>query len=380
MNLDPLPRWLRPYFALLVSSVACTALAQDASRGAQLYVQLPSEVPSCVSCHGPDPTQNRNNILRAAGQPSTLLRTLNTVGVMGYLRDSLDDASIADLAAYLARVVVVASPDATVALWPSTVEFGSLALGGASPVHSVALRNLGNSAVALARPQLAGAGFLLSDDCPANLAPGAGCTLALRASTAAAGPAVAALQLSGSAAWAPLFLGVSASVVGAASGQLSANAAQLDFGTLDAGSRLTRNITLTSHGTLPVTLGVASLTGPGRGQFQLDGGCAPGTQLAPGSQCVLQVTYSPVVAGSAQATLQWRSDGANPGTVTLEGRASALAVTPPPTSPAPPSQPPALGVASGGGGCTIGPPDRVGDWSHVLLLVLALAVMGLRRR
>lgn len=377
MNPRPEQRCLHLFFALLLTSSACSAVAQDASRGAQLYVQLPSEAASCVSCHGPDPTQNRNNILRAAGQPATLLRTLNTVGVMGYLRDSLSDASIADLAAYLARVVVVASPDATVALWPSTIEFGSLALGGASPVHSVALRNLGNSAVTLARPQLAGTGFLLSDDCPASLAPGAGCTLALRASTAAAGPAVAALQLAGAAAWSPLFLGVSAHVVGAASGQLSANAAQLDFGTLDASSRLTRSITLTSHGTLPVTLGVASLTGPGRGQFQLDSGCAPGTQLAPGSQCVLQVTYAPAVAGSAQATLQWRSDGANPGTVALEGRASAVAVAPPPISP---SQPPAPAAATGGGGCTIGAPDRVDDLSHVVLLVLALAVVGLRRR
>ena len=376
MNPRPEQRWLPLFFALLLTSVAGSAVAQDASRGAQLYVQLPSEAPSCVSCHGPDPTQNRNNILRAAGQPSTLLRTLNTVGAMGYLRDSLNDASIADLAAYLARVVVVASPDATVALWPSTVEFGSLTLGAASPVHSVALRNLGNSAVALARPQLAGAGFLLSDDCPASLAVGAGCTLALRASTAATGPAVAALQLAGSAAWSPLFLGVSANVVSVASGQLSANMAQFDFGTLEAGARLTRSITLTSHGTLPVTLGVASLTGPGRGQFQLDSGCAPGTQLAPGSQCVLQVMYAPAVAGSAQATLQWRSDGANPGTVTLEGRASAVAVVPQPPPPSPPSTP----GAANGGGCTIGPPDRIGDWTHVVLLVLALAVMGLRRR
>ena len=375
MNPRSWQRWPRFVIGVLAVSAAGTAQAQDASRGAQWYLQLPGEVPSCVSCHGPDPTQNRNNILRAANQPATLLRTLNTVGVMGYLRDSLNDAAIADLAAYLARVAVVAAPDAAVALWPSTVEFGSLPVGAASPLHSVWLRNLGGAALDLARPQLLGSGFTLSDDCPASLAPGASCRLALRASTAAAGPSAATLQLGASAAWSPLLLGVSASVVSTAAGQLSANAAQLEFGTLEAGARLTRSITLISHGTAPVTLGVATLTGPGRGPFQFDGACPPGTVLAPGSQCVLQVTYAPAVAGSAQATLQWRSDGVNPGTVTLDGRATAAAGVVPPPSPAPPPS-----ASPGGGGCTIGPPDQLADVSHAVLLALALAVMVWRRR
>jgi hypothetical protein len=172
-----------------------------------------------------------------------------------------------------------------------------------------------------------------------------------------------------------VLLGLSASVVTTASGQLSADAAALDFGTLEAGARLTRSITLTSHGTAPVTLGVATLTGPGRGQFQLDGACAPGNLLAPGSQCVLQVVYAPALAGSAQATLQWRSDGVNPGTVLLEGRATAGPVVVLPPSPAP-----APSVSPGAGGCTIGPPDQLADVSHSVLLALALAVMWSRRR
>ena len=106
-----------------------------------------------------------------------------------------------------------------------------------------------------------------------------------------------------------------------------------------------------------------------------DGACPPGTVLAPGSQCVLQVTYAPAVAGSAQATLQWRSDGVNPGTVTLDGRATAAAGVVPPPSPAPPPS-----ASPGGGGCTIGPPDQLADVSHAVLLALALAVMVWRRR
>jgi len=376
-----LSRWqprLLVFTLLLVSSAACAALAPDASRGAQWYVQLPSQAPSCVSCHGPDPTQNRNNILRAADRPATLLRALNTVGVMGYLRDSLDDAAIADLAAYLARVAVVAAPDAPVALWPSTIEFGRLPAGGVSASHDLRLRNLGTEALDLERPQMLGQGFLLSDDCLASLAPGASCVLTLRASTAIAGPAVATLQLGSSASWSPLLLGVSAAVVNTEAGQLSANAARLDFGTLQAGVRLTRSITLTSHGTLPVTLGVATLTGPGRAQFQLDGACAPGTVLAPGMQCAVQVEYAPAMAGMSQATLQWRSDGVNPGTLMLEGNATAATAAP--AASAPPVSTPAPSTASGAGGCTIGPPGQLVDLTHGVLLALALLVLWCRRR
>lgn len=368
-------RPLRALTAMLVASATEATLADDASRGARLYVQLPGEVPSCVSCHGPDPTQNRNNILRAADRPATLLRALNTVGVMGYLRDSLNDAAIADLAAYLARVAVVAAPEATLALWPSTLEFGRLPAGGVSPSQVVTLRNLGGEALGLARPQIMGEGFLLSGECPASLAPGASCGLTLRASTAVAGPAAATLQLGTSAPWSPLMIGVSSTVVQAGAGQLSADASQLDFGTLQPGARATRTITLSSHGTLPVTIGVATLTGPGRGQFQLGGTCAPGTVLVPGLQCMLQVAYAPGVAGSAQATLQWRSDGLNPGTVMLVGSATAL-----PAAPEPPVSAPAPSLSPGSGGCTIGPPDRLGDMTHALLLALALIVVGCRRR
>lgn len=74
-------------------------LAADAERGAQLYLRRPTDAPACVSCHGPDPAGNRNNILRASDQPLALVKALGTVGVMGYLRPVLSDTDIGDLAA-----------------------------------------------------------------------------------------------------------------------------------------------------------------------------------------------------------------------------------------------------------------------------------------
>jgi cytochrome c553 len=362
---------LRLGAAALLGMAAAAADAQDAARGAQLYLQLPSEAPSCVSCHGPDPTHNRNNILRAADRPAALQRALNTVGVMGYLRDSLDDQRIADLAAYLGRVAIVAAPDAAVALWPATVEFGRLAVGSVSSAQRVELRNLSDTPWALAAPQATGgSGLLIEHDCPANLAPGAACTLALRFSIAAPGPAVDSLRVESAAPWSLLVVGVSATGVAGPVGLLAADAPLLDFGPLLAGGQQTRAVTLTSHGTAAATLGPLTISGPGRAQFAPDAGCAAGLSLAPGSHCTLHLTYAPAVAGSAQATLQWRSDGGNPGSVSLRALATAAPVNPPPPAASP------MGSA---GGCSIGPPDRPFDPVHLLMLVLAIVLLSRRR-
>ena len=133
----------RPFLATLTLA-ACAAAAQaagDATRGAALYLQLPGMSTSCVGCHGPDPAANRNNLLRAANQPAALLKALNTFSAMGFLRDALDEARIADLSAYLDRVLLTAALDAPLALWPRTIEFGSLGIGEVSAIHRVTLLN-----------------------------------------------------------------------------------------------------------------------------------------------------------------------------------------------------------------------------------------------
>ena len=57
----------RSYQRLLLDRSAREEVPQDAAEGARLYVRTAQEGASCVSCHGPDPATNPNNILRAAG-------------------------------------------------------------------------------------------------------------------------------------------------------------------------------------------------------------------------------------------------------------------------------------------------------------------------
>jgi mono/diheme cytochrome c family protein len=94
LNIGFQPMKLNRLFGLVALLLLGTAHAQDARRGAELYMQLPGGVASCVSCHGPEPQGNRNSLLKAANNPQALTKALATVGVMSYIRASLDDAGI----------------------------------------------------------------------------------------------------------------------------------------------------------------------------------------------------------------------------------------------------------------------------------------------
>lgn len=369
----PFPSFVRLLLPCVLLIVGTAAPAQDAVRGAQLYLQLPDGATSCIGCHGPDPAQNPNNILRAADRPNALLQALNTVSRMGYLRQSLSDTDIADLAAYLGRVLQVASPTAPVALWPTTVEFGAFAAGAVVPVHRVELRNQGTSPFALAAPQLLGSGHTMTSDCGAALAPGAVCRIELRAIAAAPGRAASTLVLAGGGAWSPLMLGMTSTVRDGPLGVLSADLpdAPLDFAGVTVGESSVREFALLSHGAAAVTLGAMTVTGPQLAAFRAEGDCVRGLVLAPGSRCTMRLRFVPGAALQAAATLQWRTDGGNPGTLALSG--TGLAASAPPTAP------PAADAPSGGG-CSIGRADRPADPLHAVLVVLAIAVLAHRRR
>lgn len=71
------------------------ALAADAGRGKLLYPG------ACASCHGADPTRNRDSVLNGANRPSTIQSAINrNKGGMGVL-SGLSTVDVADIAAYL---------------------------------------------------------------------------------------------------------------------------------------------------------------------------------------------------------------------------------------------------------------------------------------
>jgi cytochrome c553 len=380
---------IRGAVAALGMTLSAQASAQDASRGAQLYLQLPSAA-SCVSCHGPDPSQGRNNLLIAAGQPQNLQQALNTVGAMGYLKPLLADADVRDIAAYLGAVQRAAGADSPVALWPVTIEFGGVAVGSVSPVQTVVLRNLRTTALPLAAARIEGpaaGAVLVETDCAAALAPAAECRLRLRAQPLAAGPAAGALVLTTGTAppWVvPLSYTARTDALGVLSTDLSQ--ASLSFGATAVGEAVRRSFRLVNHGAAPATLGVMTLTGPGRTAFGFEGAsgpadavCASGQTLAPGATCTMRLAFASGLAGDYRAMLQWRGDATQPADVELSAVAAAPSA-PPAATPSPPGPPATDAPSGGGGGCAAGPAVRRVDPVMPLLVLGVLAGLWARRR
>ena len=56
---------LPPLSALVLATAVSSTVAQDANRGAQLYLRLADGVQSCVGCHGPEATG-----MHAVGAPN----------------------------------------------------------------------------------------------------------------------------------------------------------------------------------------------------------------------------------------------------------------------------------------------------------------------
>lgn len=374
----PCPQGLR-WVALLCAWAgglvwALPAAAQDARRGAALYMQVPGGGASCVSCHGPEPQGNRNSLLKAADNPQALTKALSTVGVMSFLRASLDDAAIADLAAFLGSVNRASAEQSALTLWPLTADFGTLGLGTTAGPQRVWIINRGSASMRLAPLSLQGSGVELRHDCAAVLQPGALCIASLSGWATATGPFTGALEISSPDQPGTLVVGWAGVVTPAAAGVLQWDAdTTLNFGAVPEGQTQSRQLTLINAGTQPVRLGAApavagSLTLTGNNLAPLIvSGCAAGTLLAPSARCAVTVQLTGGSRVGVKAVLQVRSDGQNPPALLIE--AGAVPAAPAQTVPMAPVSTAASSAASGGG--TFGP-----LWGGGLLLAAGL----LRRR
>src|SRR5262245_15803324 len=133
----------RPAVAMALLVVAALgARAQDATRGAALYRDLPGTpgVGSCISCHG-EPVNDRNGVLRGASGAAFIARTIAGVGAMGFLRQYLSEIDLADIAAYLGTVIPAGPLEALPEPWPTVDDFGAQAVGTQAPERVVWVRN-----------------------------------------------------------------------------------------------------------------------------------------------------------------------------------------------------------------------------------------------
>jgi mono/diheme cytochrome c family protein len=362
-----LARWLA---AVAMTSASTAALAQDATRGAALYRALPGSpgVGSCFSCHG-EPLNNRNNVLRGATGGALISRTIAAVGAMGYLRQYLGDADLADIAAYLATVAPPAALEVLPEPWPTVDDFGAQAVGTQAPEREVLVRNL------QPRSEIAIGSVVSSDplvfpvqpECPLSLPPLAQCRVRTWFRPHAEAPAEARFDIlspGGQVLRSGRLLGT-----GAASqpGQLAwAPAVSLvDFERVVVGQTSSRTLVLNNPSSLPVVLTRLRVTGPQALRFGITAACVAAGRIEAGASCEVTRTHTPRAAERAEGWVELTSDA---------GNAPLLRVQ-------------AIGAADGGGGDSSAsalPEEATGGgalstWWVALLLVAAVRLGRWRR-
>lgn len=203
-------------------------------------------------------------------------------------------------------------------LTPSSLAFGSVATGSTSAAQSAQLANTGTASLSLASLASTSARYLLSHDCPANLAAGSSCTLTLRFAPSVNGSVAAAISIVSNAASSPDALALSGTGVTPVPATLGwVGSSSLSFPDTASGAQSAAlALSLRNSGTSPATLDAFAFSGAAAGEYRVDpsGSCTTGGSLAGGASCSLQIVFAPITVGTRSASLDVASSDATPPT------------------------------------------------------------------
>jgi hypothetical protein len=204
------------------------------------------------------------------------------------------------------------------AVSPGTINFGSVLVGHEAQ-SSVTVSNRGSAAVSVSEVSVSGQMFSVSGTGPGPITIPAGGAYPVKVGFTPVSAGSYSGQLTVVDASSQPIAQVSMQGQGSPQGtpQLTVSAASLSFGSVAINTATTQSITLTSTGTLPVTIDSAAITGT---RFTMVGGGLPVT-LNPGQSTVLQVRFFPKAVGPASGQITISSNASSKSTtlVTLVG-------------------------------------------------------------
>lgn len=169
---------------------------------------------------------------------------------------------------------------------PARIDFGAVGVGGTSPAQSVSISNPGTGPLNISAFNIASPFALASNGCTAVLAPGASCTLSVRASPVAPGITTGTLQLGSDAPGQLHTVPLQMRAVNGAA--LSVLPVALDFGRQAARSpSAARTLSVFNSSNVAVPLSGVSATG----DYTQTHDCP--SSLAVGSSCTVTVRFVP---------------------------------------------------------------------------------------
>ncbi len=218
----------------------------------------------------------------------------------------------------------------TVALNPTSVDFGNQIVGAESAPQTVTLSNSGSASLTLSSITITGtnaADFAQTNTCLGGsnkLAAGSSCTISVTFTPGALGTRSASLTFTDNATDSPQSVALSGTGAIAAP-VVSLNPTSVSFANQNVGtSSPAQTVTLTNSGTTSLSISSIAITGTNAADFTQSNTCPSGTNtLAAKSSCTISVTFTPGASGARSANLTFTDNAADsPQSVALSGTAT----------------------------------------------------------
>jgi hypothetical protein len=206
----------------------------------------------------------------------------------------------------------LATQVATGTIAPATLVFASQAVGTTSAAESLTIHNTGVIALTLGSMTMSSTDFVLNNQCPASLAPGASCAVSIIFAPTAAGERTATVTVAANVQAGLLSAALQGQ--GTPGGVVVLTPLRLDFGSVRIGqSAPVQYITVANTSKSDVGLKAISISGP----FSITANTC-GSSLATNTSCTVGMIFTPTASGSASGSLV-STDDAGTQTALLSG-------------------------------------------------------------
>lgn len=301
---------------------------------------------------GGSPCGSTAPVISAAGNCTvTVTFTPTATGVRSASLDiTSDDPDTSTVSTALSGTGLSLPQD--IALNPSSVDFGTVAVGSSSPASTVSIANNGGTDLVVSGISLTGADaaeFSLDANgggspCGSTtpvISAGNSCTVAVTFSPASAVTKNASLDIASNDPDTPT---ASVSLTGAGSAtpvpDIAVSPPSIPFGSITNGtSSSPQAVTIANNGNADLTVSDIALGGTDPGDFILDTGACGSTApvISAGNSCTVSVTFAPTATGPRSASLDITSDDPDTSlaSVSLTGEGLAAGTNVAPSAPAP---------------------------------------------
>jgi trimeric autotransporter adhesin len=325
----------------LLMAVAGPALAQSATNGQMLFTTtLVAGKQSCnnSACHGSIPANPLNRIANGTSA-SNIKGIIVTNTQMTFLQGKLTDAQLNDLAAYIGQQLgrtpsyLPTTPEPAPSVSPPSISFTSQALGTTSAAQTFSVNNSVGAGAALVLKSIAltaGSDFAVSGGTCAvgtSLAAGTACSVTVSFKPTLAGTRSATLTVGHNGATGSSTASLSGTGVDS-SPTVTLSPTALTFAQTVGTSSDPLRVTLGNSGTAPLTVNTLAVSGAQASEFAIGSAstCKAGTSVAAGSNCFVDISFTPAATGARAASLMiGHSASGTAAAVSLAGTGNANA-------------------------------------------------------